>query len=81
MLDFDAEPPVGRGTKCSVGEVLALLDPESAAAFLAKLDDESYDSERICRVLKKAGIVTDRGVAVGANAVRRHRRGVCACDP
>lgn len=62
------------GGHCSVGVVLAQMDPETAAEFRAAIDMPELSGEAISSVLRR------RGYRVAGQTINRHRRGGCICD-
>jgi hypothetical protein len=73
-----ARPPVLRGPRCSIGNILASLTTVDREALLTAIDDHGIPISTVSRALTD---YLDR--RVDANAVGRHRRrgegGGCAC--
>lgn len=73
MDEIQQEQYAQRAPKCTVGKALLECDQEERADLIAALDDERYTGAAISRALTKLGY------KVKAEALTRHRRGVCAC--
>ncbi len=69
--DIEAEV-VTPGSKCSVGTVLAALDPTDAEDLRAAIAG-SVPASAISKALRK------RGVDLNDSTIARHRRGRCKC--
>jgi hypothetical protein len=61
------------GPRCSVAVMAGTLDTADADDFAAALADPTITASAIYRALAM------RGHHLGADAIRRHRTGVCAC--
>lgn len=74
LADFYAEQG-GVQLKCGVGKSLAALPPEDNARLRLALETPDIQNKAVSAWLKK------RGQDVGDQAVSRHRRGECKCQP
>lgn len=63
--------------KCRVPKILANLNDEDSAALqgMLGLPKEDAPASKIARVLRKYGH------DISGEAIARHRRGACACEP
>jgi len=61
------------GPRCSVAVMADRLDAGDADDFAAAIADPTITASAIWRALAM------RGHHLGADAIRRHRNGVCAC--
>jgi len=67
-------PPLRKATQCKLGELRDGLDKSDQKILDdALLDIESWPAEPLVRELRK------RGLDVGRNTLRSHRRGDCIC--
>lgn len=64
---------VVNGPRCSVAVMADRLDDADAADLAAAIADPTVTASAIWRALAM------RGHHLGADAIRRHRNGVCAC--
>lgn len=62
-----------KGPACTVGQLLDSLPDDERPAVAAALDDPSIPYTVLSRALGKAGH------KIGAETIRRHRKGDCAC--
>lgn len=68
-----AQKPVGKGTRCGVGNLLEQLDDIDRKALLNALDSDMYSTD-ISRALYS------EGHKIGGGTVARHRKRECNCD-
>jgi hypothetical protein len=69
-----ATPATRKGPACAVARVKAGLGPDEAAFLEQQLAlDDPYIVGRLSAALKAEGYI------VGADTLRRHKRGVCVC--
>jgi len=68
-----AQKPVGKGTRCGVGNLLEQLDDIDRQALLNALDSEMFSTD-ISRALYS------EGHKIGGGTVARHRKRECNCD-
>lgn len=73
LSEFEAAQTRVGGT-CSIKTLLALLDDEHRAKLEAAMAS-TYQHSAVARVLKKWGH------NMHSDAISRHRRGQCACEP
>jgi hypothetical protein len=66
-----------KGPGCSVGQLLASLDPPARADLQTALDEppEEFPHSFIVRAVAIA-----TGKRIGGQTISRHRAGVCQCD-
>ena len=69
------QPPVTRGTPCSIRLAFDAIGPEESGELLAALRDPHVNSVAIATALGAA-----YGINVRKWVVQRHRRGECACE-
>lgn len=68
-----AQKPVGKGTRCGVGNVLDQLDDIDRKALLNALESDMFSTD-ISRALYS------EGHKVGGSTIARHRKQECNCD-
>ena len=78
LTALETAPPLIRGPKCSVRQLLDRLPENDRDALERVLDDERISAAAIARILQS------HGNHIGHNSIVRHRRGYkdggCACE-
>lgn len=75
LLDDIENSHVRKGPHCTVGLTLDKLDAKDRAELIVALDRPDIQGTVIAKVL------TARGFVVRPEAVSRHRRRLCNCEP
>lgn len=75
LLDEIRNERVKKGPACTVSSTLLRLDKPDAADLIAAMNDIGIEATVISRVMAA------RGIRLPVDAIRRHRRGVCFCEP
>lgn len=73
MDEIAKEQDASRIRRCPVAVLLSDMDAADSKDFATAIDDPAITGAVIARALERSGI------RVGADAIRNHRRGVCAC--
>lgn len=74
MLEDMVPPPAGRTVQpCKVVKIANSLSESDGRLLLEYVADERWVAERLVAALH------ERGITVGAMAIRSHRKGECAC--
>ena len=67
LLDDLKTVNIIKGPQCSVGSMLARLDPKESTAVLAVIDDQESSLTALSRILLKYGY------SINSKTLRRHR--------
>lgn len=75
LLDEIRRERIKKGPACTVSVLLTKLEKSDAADLQAALDDAGISATIIAKVL------SERGERISVEALRRHRRKMCGCEP
>ena len=75
LLDDIESRHVKKGPHCTIGLALDKLDPKDRNDLIVALDRPDIQGTVIAKVL------TERGLVIRPEAVSRHRRRLCNCEP
>lgn len=72
---LNAHPPQHRYNRCPINNILKQLEDTDQQLLTRALHDTGRTGRSIADALNSIGH------QISADAVQRHRRGVCTCDP
>ena len=67
------KPPVRMSSGCKVVKIADGLSADDSKLFMQYVDDPNWVAEQLMNAL------AERGVFIGAMAIRKHRKGICMC--